>query len=478
MNADPQFVRYKTLVGFEAVFSDQWEDTANEFDYEAKNRFRLEEAQRFVDCITDENKAEWLSFIEKCASTKSNDGATFPIFTSFLTTLSQNKPHIAEWILEQASAYLLGFLASFLDGLFRSKAKKVYQSRIERVLSEATHLVPLMRHWRSSKPGRKLFLSSVLTKAISVADDVAVNESVLFAIEAAGTEAAPRGAFLTRALAHLNSRKDARWVRVAWFAAKPTAFFESLTDDDARLLLDNLLHVPKIEHIQERILAGMAQKHLSLVWDWLGQRLFLKRLEGRDDDIRYEAIPYQFHGLEKHLARDPGLAVTKVRAWFQPDSDESALFRFLGGRLLSIAFPQFRPEFATELSKLITNGDLDDAKFVMAIMENHHGETATHDVLKLAIDTYPRDESVLSGVTISFDSTGVLDGELGYAEALREKKALMETWLTDARPNVQKFAAGHIKSLGLRIAEEQRRGEDRTAFRRLRYNADDADASK
>ena len=73
------------------------------------------------------------------------------------------------------------------------------------------------------------------------------------------------------------------------------------------------------------------------------------------------------------------MAVSTVRRWYEEDS---TLFRFLGGRLLSTAFPKFQAEISNELCELVTNGTGTDADFVLAVMENYHGEPATHEALK------------------------------------------------------------------------------------------------
>jgi hypothetical protein len=123
----------------------------------------------------------------------------------------------------------------------------------------------------------------------------------------------------------------------------------------------------------------------------------------------------------------------------------------------------------------VTNGTSADADFVLAVMENYHGETATHEVLKGIVAKYPDDQSKLTGVGISFDSTGVVVGEFGYVDAIRRKKAAIEPWLTDPRPEVRAFAENHIRDFDLRIADEQRRAEGRKALRELEYDDGDED---
>lgn len=94
-----------------------------------------------------------------------------------------------------------------------------------------------------------------------------------------------------------------------------------------------------------------------------------------DDEERSEAIPFQFHGLEKKLSKNPQLAIGKGLSWF---AKKSQLFQFRGGKLLSNAFPSCTPEFATALAALVKDGGDTEGDFALAILQNYHGQTSTH----------------------------------------------------------------------------------------------------
>jgi hypothetical protein len=468
INADQNYVRYKTLVGFETVFAEHWDD--EDRDFQKVEEFRSDEAERFVDEITPDNEVEWFAFIERCAATKSDDLATFPIFGKFLTSLARRKPKTVKKLLARAHNDILLFLPALLNGLFQSD-QVIWRDCINGHLADGTNLSSIVLHWRTSKPSWTEFIQLILDKAIATDDDIAVIQCLLFAMESGPGNGVPANdQFFKPALAYLTARKDARWVRGAWFAHQALPFFDAITAEEAKLLLENLLEVPRIEFQVERILSQIARKHLPLVWDYFGQRL--KSRAERKEKNRYEPVPYQFHGLEKGLSKDAKLAVSTVRRWYEEDS---TLFRFRGGRLLSTAFPKFQAEISDELCELVTNGTGTDADFALAVMENYHGEPATHEVLRRIVAKYPQDKSKLSGVSISFDSTGVVWGEFGFVEAMRQKKAAIEPWLSDPRPEVRAFAGKHIRELDLRIAEEQRRAEGERAMRTLENDDEDED---
>src|SRR6185312_646135 len=113
LNADPEFVRYKILVGYDSVYPSAWD--GDPFDFEARDAWRNAAIDEMVESISQENADEWLTFITRCAQTRSNDLATFPSFGSFLVKLATAKPAIVANYLDRLDERL----ARFLPGMLR-----------------------------------------------------------------------------------------------------------------------------------------------------------------------------------------------------------------------------------------------------------------------------------------------------------------------------------------------------------------------
>jgi len=280
----------------------------------------------------------------------------------------------------------------------------------------------------------------------------------------------PKSEFFEPALKYLNDIKEFRWVYFAWALPDAKTFFASLSKDEAVLFVPALTNLSKIEYQAEQLMIHIAKKYPLLVWDCFAARLAIeKNAPSEPFERRYEAIPYQFHGLEKQLSKDAKAAVAFGRKLFAQDSK---LFRFHGGRLLAIAFPNCPTEFAEELATLAATADESDGKFILAVLENYHGEETTHEVLKRLLVRFPNDKRVSTGVMISLESTGVVMGEFGFADALRSKLEIVRNWATDPRPEVHAFAEDEMRSLEVRITDEQRHAEGRKALRELEYDSD------
>jgi hypothetical protein len=458
VNSDDRFVKYKVLVGFESVYPDQW--TSPNFDFRAADQYRRREADRYITEIDSANENDWFTLIERCAATKSNDLATFPVFGNFISNLSERKPEVAERLLASASDDLRRFLAGFLNGLAKSDKQEIYGRVLEAELRSARNLAGVARHVRFSNMKKPDLASAVLARAIEKEDVTAVTECLVFSIEHYDSEhITQRKYFVRDALKFLNERKNPDWVHEAWFLQNTSSFYDELTADGLGQILESMGHLLEIKFQAEHILVALAKRWPEAIWDFFGKRLAKERTKDRDDDPdeqRFEAVPFSFHGLEKELSKHPQLGINKGLAWYAERRD---LFQFRGGRVLSNAFPNCTPEFAGAMAALVKAGGEIEADFALGVLQNYHGETSAHVALKEIVSRFSEDRRRMSAVKQSIDSTGMVSGELGFAEAWRKRKESLAEWLMDDRPAVRAFAEKHMNELDLRIAAEHRRAE-------------------
>lgn len=473
INTDSQFVRYKVLVGFESVFPDHW--TNEQFELEGAAEYRSGEATRYIGEINPENENEWFDFIERCAKTKSNDLATFPVYGNFISMLAARRPEVAARLFANASEDVRQFLPGLLNGLAKSSQPGTYAQIMESELELAKDLSNIAYHLRKSDVEWPDFAIRLLKRAIEKDDQRAVTGCFLLALEHYGTGKVPDvDVFVQEALSFLNDRENASWVSQGWFLEKATKFYEGLTIERTAQLLQNLGYVRKIDHRAERVLAQIARHQLAAVWEYFGARL---SKDTEDDDTidyaeRFEAVPFQFYGLEKELSKNVALALSNGLSWFTMDQE---LFRFRGGRVVSNVFPNCTPEFATALADLVIGGADKEAEFALATLENYDDVTSAHIVLKEIVARFPDDQRKLNEVRVCIDNTGVVRGEFGFAEALQARKESMAEWLVDDRPPVQAFANKHMAELDHMIASERRRAEYRKEMRKRDYEEGDSE---
>jgi hypothetical protein len=215
VNADPQYVQYKTLVGYEAVFDYHW--NGRQPGYNEGENYRKEKIEEYIREIDKQTIESWYVLTLLCAGTKSNDGATFPIFLEFLRRLGQARPHIAIEFLRRENPDLMDFLAALLTGLSESDARADYQRIVSDYLARNAYLTNVARHCRAAALPVDATVREVLTRAIAPNETFAVFECLIFAIEKHSPELPLIGPIFVPAIQFLNGRGDARWIHGAWY---------------------------------------------------------------------------------------------------------------------------------------------------------------------------------------------------------------------------------------------------------------------
>ncbi|MFF0949191.1 hypothetical protein ACFYE9_16375 [Rhizobium leguminosarum] len=458
---DELYARYKILVGYQGVMPEQWLDRT--YDHQKVDAYRNQKIAELLEEVTEEAKEAWLVFLERCASTRSDDLATFPKLGFFIASLAESKPRIADFIFVKANDDLRRFVPGFLNGLIKSADAETYRRNLARFMSEPKSLHLVTMHWKASKPDDLETLKSLLRLSIEGDNRVAVIDCVLYAINEVSELVPLPEEFFRPALLHLIGKRDARWINEAWLPGK-TPFFDKASSADVELILESLVECLTLDYQAEQVLAFLSEEHLSALWEFFGRRL--EQPQERDDEMRYEAVPHGFQLLAPYLAMDVNLAIKAGRQWHLKDA---TLFGYRGGKVLSQAFPGLPKEFADALLHLVRDGSDEDSEFVLDVMQNYHGQPATHDVLKEVLIRFPGDERRKMKVARSIENTGVVHGEFGFVDSLRAKKELVASWVEDERPAVANFACELTRHLNRDIADEQRRAEARSALRRIEY---------
>jgi|SRR6266487_698561 len=464
INADQQYLRYKTLVGYSSVLPFQWENEA--FNYSAANEYRTEQIALYVDEVSDETADDWYRLIRLCA-TKSNDRSNTFVFGEFLRQLSKVKPKFAFALAKRDDADVLTYLPAIFTGLFESEARDTYDEILEYYLDRSAHLTAITRHCHLVKKAAAGTIMKVLDKAIAVNEVIAVSECLIFAIENHDPQELPLvDNVFVPAIKYLISKRDAQWVSRTVYLPESEKFFHELSSENTDLVLENLLNLNRIDHDAESVLTPIAMQCPTSVWAFFERRV----REKKDRKDHYQAIPYQLHELAQPLARDVDLAIATLRKWYRPGDP---MFRYTGGLLLQAVFPTFTDELAKNLRQIVVRGSDEDYDFAIQLLENYHGEPPTHEVIKEIIDSLPENDPNLFRLDICLNNTGVVSGVFGMVEAYRKKKEEIALWQNDSRPKVREFAASYMRRMEQEIAGEQRSAEMRNELRKRDYEAEE-----
>ena len=466
INTNLDFVRYKILVGFESVFPLEWE--GDSMDFQAVEAYRNARISELVADVNAGNADAWLETMQRCASTKSNDLATFPSFGRFIEELARGKPEIVESYLERLDEDLAAFLPAMLLGMEGTPHCSAAKQSVAQWVTQRRYLPQILRYQRFTGQIDVALVKRALGLAIEGGNDLAVMTAA--EICAARSDVIPPdeiGLIFVSAIGYFKAKNSTSWTNIIWTNFGSGSLPESLTEEQIDLVLSALVPRRDIDTSAEWVLAPIAKHYPEKIIDFFGERL--KQRDNGDLVDHYEAVPFGFTILGPHLAVTMEYLLGRCRAWHQ---ERPEFFEHRGGRLLSVIFPEFTQELESHLEKMLAAHVTGVAQFVVDVLAGYRGSPATHELYKLIVDAVPNEDQALRSIERALMSTGVVSGEFGMVTAYREKKNEFQPWLTDSRPRVKAYAEVHDRMLDRMIAAEQRRSEEDIEARKREYGDD------
>lgn len=463
VNADQDFVIYKTLVGFDCVYPPAWEDDA--FQYAQAGEYRTRQISELLASVNAANAAEWFDRLSRYAQTDSYDAATFPMFGKFLSKLAEDQPAIVLAYIDRISEPLRNFLPGMLAGLQASSERDNVAARIDDWLREGKHIADITWFLRFADPFDEPLLHRALASALRGGNALAVRNALLVCADQYDKKPGSliEEVFLP-ALRYLSASQDFSWIRMSWVSWMDRPIIEALDERQAGVVLEALLPYPELEDASEHIVASIAKKWPGLVIDFLGRRQAFKRAQQVSTD--YDAIPFAAYELQAPLAAVPDLMLAGARQWFDADPLH---FPFDGGRLLASVFPELTNGLSERLANLITDGGEANLALALAILSAFEGKPVVFDHVRNIVASPDFNSSLAKNANYVLQEAGVVAGEFGFADLFSRRKALLESWLRDENKPVRDFAQSHIRRLEQRIAAEVRSAETSLAIRRLDY---------
>ena len=463
-NANPDFVIYKTLVGFNSVFPPAWGN--KEFGYEQTTAYRAEQVEALLASVEATNADAWFDRINRCARTESDDAATFPVFGNFLERLAEKQPTIVFGYIDRLEGPLANFLPGMLAGLMRSGHRAEALVRIEAWLREGKNIGQIAWYLRSADPFDEALLRQALDSAIQHGDAHAVRNVLISAVSqfAAHSSSMVENVFIP-AVRYFGAAGDFRWVRMPWFSWLGSPIIRALDEEQASVVLDALIPYPDLESDAEYIAAAVAERWPARVVAFLGDRQAFARTAAAPP--QYDAVPFAVHQLQSPLSAAPDIMLAGARIWFDAAPHH---FTYDGGRLLASVFPDLSNGLAARLAALVAGGNEADLEFVLGILSAFEGKPSIYELVRKIVATLDSESPLLLEARRVLRQTGVVSGAFGFAELHAKRKALLEAWLADPIESVRMFATEQIQELDRQIAAENRAAEASIAMRKLNYD--------
>ena len=455
---------FKVLIGFEGVFGEWARDRNSEGNWDWKDKFRKGRATSFIEDISPGTASVWLERILRYSQLESDDLATFPVYIDFLERLAELRGEFALGLIQNHAEQMERFLVPLLRGLAAGRNNQTVTQIINGWLPEARHLLRIAYSLDDPAIFSSELLSRVLEKSIEAKNVRAIVACMSSAVSnfSVGDALEPVRLFAA-GIAALTKLGSSAWIFELWFRPKIKEFLSGLDEEHVDSVLANLMHLEEIDYHAEEILYIIARQRPVLVL-----KFFVNRLQASSEQAssKYQAVPFELHKVNEALAQHPVECVATVRPLF--DGDYGG-FVYGGARLLKNIFPAFPPEFERELMSFVQSGTSSDIEFVLAVLRNYDGANVLASLCMEIVERLSLNEPLLGEVAIVLESTGVVVGEFGFAEAMEKKKQEASAWLNSSSDKIRKFAENYSASLDRRIIDERSRATEGIALRKAQY---------
>lgn len=460
LESDPDFGRYRLLVGYDSVTISMWAKPC--FDYRVRAQERSLGIDALVESVDATSAKEWLARLELFVETKSTDSATFLGLREFIEKLAAAQPMILLDWLPRLSDRLAVWLPGMLHGLSAAGHGASIDPLIETWVAEAKHLASVAWYLQYTSTFRVELLETISAKGLAAKDDQVLHNVALAAAQQSCKH--PTGLFdrvFLPAVQSLSSRELFGWVG-AIYNWDELSLLKGLALEQVKALFAIMVEMPRLGTNGEALLAVIAREHVHAVIDFIGQRFVHERGTG---DFRYEDLPHELSYLCEPLAAAPVEIVAAARRWFEVSP---SLSQFRGGRLIAELFPNFEHPLGKLLDGQIKEGR-EGISFVLSVLRAFQGQKFLHPLLRAIVGLLPDEDELLVIVEIVIGSSGVLVGEYGSVEAQEARKALVAEWEADENVAVRAFAASFVKSADNQLAIERRRADRSVALRKIDY---------
>ena len=462
LNADEEFIVFKTIVGYKSIFPHQWEEERGDFNRD--ETVRNQRQDQLADSIRHENWPIWKTRLETAARVKSNDLATFPPYRRFLSAISPRQPRLAFELLADRTILpdwtIQPIARALLEGELRADVEDLLGQWVDdgRFLSEIAILAA------SAVDKLGAIVSKVTSRAVNDTDENACTVLVIEAIRRF-SENRPfwQNHIFFPCLSVLHRAGNHNWLARSWHQSENDSLFANLAADQSRAVLAAIVKVRAIDYPTEQILKSIALTRHQMVLDWLGQRIEIALQESSSD---FDSIPFSFQRVHEALQPHPRDVLVSVRQWFDRD-DFSA--RLDATHFLTKIYPEFQEPLPSILLDLVHSATTEDLAFLASVLQGFNGRQELFPICRaiLASDAASDDtEGYVSQVLLE---SGVMRGEFGPAQTYQEKVELLEPWLNDKNNRVAEFAARETRNFENMVASENRRAQEGIAMRKLQY---------
>ena len=343
-----------------------------DFDFDKAASYRNTKIEEYIADVTKSTLPRWKKALRMVTRNyeQSDHGDTYSYFNKFLFQLGQQKPKLAELLLNEP--HLKPFVLHLIAGIWKadkSRAKKILRQWIRRNIN----LVACAAIFDYVEEIDSELFKAVVARAMRNKDAQALN-ALIYSIgkNYSGQSLLKKTAL--QVIDALTKLKNTYWVRHVWFRKELVT--KDLSRTELRVVYKNLLEAEQLSYEFETLFDPIVRKYPEDFINFLLERIeFCKKLKNRNRHSIYDAIPHDFDRLGNAMREHASTIIPRILRWYSlgtPKTDQW-LYRWEASHLLKEVFPG-NPLLEEELLKMLKRGGKDGRAIIDEFIARFEGQ--------------------------------------------------------------------------------------------------------
>lgn len=461
-----EYSYYRVFVGYDGKL-------APDFDFEREKRERTTKVKEYVESVTEANLKEWEGRILLIAKTNMDDRGKHEYFFNFLHDLAREKSELMFALLEKNQTAFRPFLIAIVLGLLESHQADKAEALMKQWIHDGEYLIECAYIFDRAD-AKYLSLFGKLLAVAKKKNDL----TTLCKIASVSSKLYPqpknlKGLFF-QAVRELTRHKNSNWIFDTWY--RQSHLIKNLTKAETKIILGNLVHLPRIDFQAEEILVPVAEKYPLELIDFFKKRVAIKA-KMKQGDFTYDAVPYELHKIAAPLSKHPEV-IAELLTWFGVKPNKW-LYEWEASQLLQRVFPGMSPKLESSLIDLVNGQGEKGLEAAMYVIGKYQGQdflwNLCRAIIKKYFDTpeYPRVRANLFGY---LSQTGVVDGEFGFRDAYLAKREQIRNWDDENKESLKNFLKEYGEFLESQAAGSEKSAQEDIELRKKQFG--DAEENK
>lgn len=462
IDSNEEYQIYRDLVGYEGIFGN-WEDRN---DYDKQNNIREKLVNRHIDSVNQDNISDWLNRVELYLETDSRDLATFPELFKFVEVISNRFPNEVLFRFEETNRLDKSVIPIF-KGIWGSSIHDSFIKTVSDWIDSAKYLWELSVVFLNFNDVKLKLIEKFVEKAILVEDLHSLSSFLrIFEVNQECLTDEVSNQIFEKIFTLFNQKKHTIWINHVWFSRKGQSFIQTLSKNNIRLMIDNLVFANNVDHRVEGVLEHIAHINISDVFYFFEQRIEHKKHRDRDQEERYDDIPFSLHSINKILAEHPEDLILLIKRNYEYGY---GIDQYGVAGIFKKCFSPFKSQLIDSILEQLNPSIDEELKLILAIASSYKGHSSILPLIKQLLMELEYSEEKISWVNNSLREIGVIRGEYGLADAYKNKLSDIEPWLNDNNANVVKFAYQYTDLLKEMIEDEINQMDEQVALEKHKF---------